>query len=236
MEAGGWRRLQRESRAGQSGGGGGGGGGGGRGVMQLLLLDVGPLWQRIRPLQTSQAACNKQDARCHRSTCSPGGPSWSAERPEATGGCWRKAEGIQGKNIIRPGFAASSRRGPLAQMWKWTSCARCWWRCWCNFQIRTSGVLCHSFVQILTSPALERHRQRQPGPTVDKSPVHCSATQTNTPPSTANIKLLIHPTCMYTGCGKKMEYPERTHADTEDMQTPQTKIPGQGIEPATFLL
>lgn len=81
MEAGGWRRLQRESRAGQSGGGGGGGG---RGVMQLLLLDAGPLWQRIRPLQTSQAACNKQDARCHRSTCSPGGPSWmqSAQRPQ----------------------------------------------------------------------------------------------------------------------------------------------------------
>lgn len=106
MEAGGWRRLQRESRAGQSRGGEGGCGGG---VMQLLLLDAGPLWQRIRPLQTSQAACNKQDTRCHRSTCSPGGPSWSAERPKATGGCWRKAEGIQEKNIIRPRFAASSK-------------------------------------------------------------------------------------------------------------------------------
>lgn len=176
MEAGGWRRLQRESRAGQSRGGEGGCGGG---VMQLLLLDAGPLWQRIRPLQTSQAACNKQDARCHRSTCSPGGPGWSAERPKATGGCWRKAEGIQEKNIIRPRFAASSKRGPLVQMWKWTSCARCWWRCWCNFQIRTSGVLCHSFVQIRTSPALDRHRQRLPGSTVDKLPVHCSATQTD---------------------------------------------------------
>lgn len=109
LEAGGWRRLQRErerareDRAGQGGGGRGG-------LMQLLSLDAGPLWQRIRPLQTSQAACNKQDARCHRSTCRPGGQTGvqRAQRPQVDVG--RRLREF-GKNIIRPRFAASSKRG-----------------------------------------------------------------------------------------------------------------------------
>lgn len=89
MEAGGWRRLQRGREIESAGRGRAEGEG--RGLMgvwgggvQLLLLDAGPLWQRIRPLQTSQAACNKQDARCHRSTCRPGGQTGvqSAQRPQ----------------------------------------------------------------------------------------------------------------------------------------------------------
>lgn len=80
------------------------------GLMQLLLLDARPLWQWIRPLQTSQAACNKQDAWCHRSTCRPGGQTevQSAQRTQVDVG--KRLKEFR-KNIIRPRFAASSKRG-----------------------------------------------------------------------------------------------------------------------------
>jgi len=79
---------------------------------------------------------------------------------------------------------------------------------------------------------------REAGYTLDMSPVPHRATQRQTTTLTPrdNIESPINLTCMFLDSGRKLEYPERTHAYTGRTCKLPTEQPQLGSEPGALSL